>query len=130
MISKFFKNNADTLILITFISIVFFVVFLFLGKDYTIKVIFLFLGVLLPYVLDYRKNHVYEDLYFKTNIKVLKRKIILDFVLAGIAFIAIHGTKSLEHINIVGTILIGSNGISVVEKTFISQTNTDENIED
>ena len=130
MISKFFKNNADTLILITFISIVFLVVFLFLGKDYTIKVIFLFLGVLLPYVLDYRKNHVYEDLYFKTNIKVLKRKIILDFVLAGIAFIAIHGTKSLEHINIVGTILIGSNGISVVEKTFISQTKTDENIED
>lgn len=80
----------------------------------------LVIGVLIPYAVNYYNNHISEDDYFKNNRKVMTRKIILEIIFSIFAYGIINEFKLPESVNIMGTILIGTNGITIIQK-FINE---------
>lgn len=92
-------------------------------------VICLLIGVIIPYPIDYYKNHLEEDSYFKNNKKVLCRGFVCKFFIAIFAFICINEVKIPNPINRLGTIFIGLNGISILEKVVKNSSKVSENIE-
>lgn len=94
-----------------------------------IKILFaLISGVFLPYLIDYKKNHVTDDSYFIKNWKVLVRKIICDCIFAIISYCIIYQTKLPAIINWTSIIFIGANGCSLIEQTLSSHIITNETI--
>lgn len=79
------------------------------------------IGVILPYVIDYRKNHINDDSYFLLNKKILFRRACCDIFLAGVSYFAINQTNMPTEINWWSTIFIGANGCSVVENLVKNQ---------
>lgn len=82
----------------------------------SIVALLLLLGVLLPYGLDYYNNHITEDDYFRSNIKVMRRKIFFEILFSIFAYGIINEFKMPQSVNIMGTILIGTNGITIIQK--------------